>query len=76
MLNGLDVSVTRERYDDYVREAEHERLVRQLSKRASRYRLYHSLLALLGCLLTAAGKHLQERYGAAARISGPLAASR
>ena len=76
MLNWLDVSATRERYDDYVREAEHERLVRQLSKRASRDHLLDGLLAWLGCLLVAAGKHLQERYGDTARISRPLAGCR
>jgi hypothetical protein len=76
MLNWLDVLDARERYDDYVREAEHEQLVRQLSaQRASGSRLYHWLLARLGCLLVAAGKHLQARYGDAARISRPLAAS-
>jgi hypothetical protein len=75
MLNWLDVSATRERYDDYAREAEHERLVRQLSKRASRDHLLDGLLAGLGYLLVATGKHLQEHYGDAARISGPLAAS-
>ena len=76
MLNGFVVSTARERYDDYAREAEYERLVRQLSaQRSSGDRLCHRLLAQLGCLLIAAGKHLQERYGAAARIPGPLAAS-
>ena len=72
MLNWSDVSVTRERYDDYVREAEHERLVRQLAKRASRDHLLDELLAWLGYLLVATGKHLQERHGDAARISRPL----
>jgi len=76
MLNWLDVSATRARYDDYVREAEHERLARQLSaKHASRDHLLDGLLAWLGCLLVATGKHLQERHSDAARISRPLAAS-
>jgi hypothetical protein len=76
MLNGLDISATRERYDDYMREAEHAQLVRQLSaQRASGNRLYHWLLERLGCLLVATGKRLQERYGDAARISRPLVAS-
>ena len=75
MLNWLDILDARERYDDCVREAEHERLVRRLSaQRATGHRLYHGLLARLGCLLVATGKHLQERYGDATRISRPLAA--
>ena len=76
MFNWTDIRIQHERYSDYVREAEHERLVRQLSaQRASRYHLYDWLLARLGCLLVAVGKHLQARYGAAPRIPGPLAAS-
>jgi hypothetical protein len=74
MLNWLEVLATRERYNDYVREAEHERLVRRLSaKRESSDRLYYRLLAWLGSLLIAMGRHLQERYGGATRISRPLA---
>ena len=74
MLNWLDVLATHERYNDYVREAEHERLVRQLSvKHESRDRLYYRLLAWLDSLLIAMGRHLQEHYGGATRISRPLA---
>ena len=73
MLNWPEVLATQERYNDYVREAEHERLVRRLSvKHESRDRLYYRLLAWLGSLLIAMGRHLQERYGAT-RISRPLA---
>ena len=69
MFNWTDTWIQRERYSDYVREAEHERLVRQLSaKRERAERLYDRLLALLGSLLIAAGKYLQERYGNAARL--------
>ena len=74
MLNWLDVLATRERYNDYVREAEHDRLVRRLlAKRESNDRLSYRLLAWLGSLLIAMGRHLQERYGGATRISRPLA---
>ena len=74
MLNWLDVLATHERYNDYVREAEHERLVRQLSvKHESRDRLYYRLLAWLDSLLIAMGRHLQERYSRATRISRSLA---
>ena len=76
MLNWLEVLATRERYNDYVREAEHKRLVRRLSAKCeSGDRLYYRLLAWLGSLLIAIGSHLQGRYGRATRISRPLAAS-
>ncbi len=69
MFNWTDIRIQRERYSDYVRAAEHERLVRQLSaKRERSERLYDRLLTLLGSLLVAAGTHLQERYGDAARL--------
>jgi len=74
MLNWLDVLATHERYNGYVREAEHERLVRRLSaKHESRDRLYYRLLAWLGNLLVATGQYLRERYGDAARLSRSLA---
>ncbi len=74
MLDWPDILATRERYNDYVREVEHERLVCRLSaKHESRDRLYYRLLAWLGSLLIAMGRHLQERYGRATRISRPLA---
>jgi hypothetical protein len=74
MSNWLDVAAQRERYNDYVCEAEYARLVRQLSvKHESRESLYYRLLAWLGSLLIAMGRHLQERYGGASRISRPLA---
>jgi len=74
MLNWLEVLAAHERYNDYVREAENERLVRRLLAKHERSdRLYYRLLAWLGSLLIAMGRHLQERYGGATRISGPLA---
>jgi len=69
MFNWTDIRIQHERYSDYVRAAEHERLVRQLpAKRERAERLYDRLLALLGSLLITAGQHLQERYGDAARL--------
>ena len=69
MFNWTDIRIQHERYSDYVRAAEHERLVRQLpAKRERAERLYDRLLALLGSLLITVGKHLQERYGDAARL--------
>ena len=69
MFNWIDIQVQHERYRDYVRRAEHERLVRRLpARRAKADRLYDRLLALLGSLLIAAGRHLQERHGDAARL--------
>jgi hypothetical protein len=69
MFTWIDTRIQRERYSDYVRAAEHERLVRQLpAKRETAERLYDRLLALLGNLLIAAGQHLQARHGDAARL--------
>jgi hypothetical protein len=73
MYNWLDIVAQRERYDDLVREAEHDRLVHRLPKRETSDHLYLRLLAWLGCVLIATGKYLQEHYGDAARISEPLA---
>jgi len=74
MCNWLDIAVQRERHNDYVREVEHDRLVRQLSAgRETSERLCHRLLARLGRVLIAAGQRLQERYGDAVSISRPLA---
>ena len=74
MVNWLDIAAERERYNDYVRKAEYDQLVRQaLARHATRERLTDRLLAWLGRMLIATGKHMQERYGDAARISRPLA---
>ena len=73
MFNWVNLAVQRERYGDFVREAEQDRLVHQLSKRETSDYLYHRLLAWLGRVLIATGKYLQEHYGDAARISKPLA---
>ena len=69
MFTWIDIRIQHERYSDYVRKAEHERLVRQLPvKRESYAHLYDRLVALFGRLLVAAGRHLQERHGYAARL--------
>jgi len=74
MFNWGDIAAQRERYGDLVREVEHDRLVRQLlARHEAGARFYHRLLAWLGHVLIAAGKHLQGRYGNAAPISKPLA---
>jgi len=73
MFNWGDIAAQRERYGDLVREVEQDRLVHQLSKRETSDYLYLRLLAWLGHVLIAAGKHLQEHYGDAVRISKPLA---
>jgi len=74
MCNWLDIVAQRERYDDLVREVEHDRLVRQLlARHETGERFYHRRLAWLGRVLIAMGRHLQERYGGATRISRSLA---
>ena len=74
MYNWLDIVAQRQHYHDLVREVEHDRLVRQLlARHETGARFYHRLLAWLGRVLIAAGKHLQGRYGNAAPISKPLA---
>jgi hypothetical protein len=76
MVNWLGLMEQQERYKDFLREAEHERLVQQaLAGREKRDRFYRSALAWLGCRLVEWGKSLQRRYGNAS-LASPLVASR
>jgi hypothetical protein len=59
MLNWQDVLARQERHQDLLREAEQERLVRQMV--AGRDRFYSRALAWLGRQLVAWGWRLQQR---------------
>jgi hypothetical protein len=64
VLSWNDVLAQQERYLDLRREAERERLVRQvLNGRERRARPYRHMLAWLGQRLVAWGWRLQARYG-------------
>ncbi len=64
MVDWLGLTERQERYKDFLREAEHDRLVQQvLAGRERRDRFYRPALAWLGCRLVEWGKSLQQRYG-------------
>jgi hypothetical protein len=63
MIDLLGPIERQERYKDFLREAEHERLVQQaLAGRERRDRFYRPALVWLGCRLVEWGKSLQQRY--------------
>lgn len=63
-----DYLVARERYEDLLREAERERLVRQpLAGREKRHPFYSGALTWLGRRLVAWGWRLQHRYASYSR---------
>jgi hypothetical protein len=67
MLSWTDIVARQERYADLLREAETERLVRQVTGRHRRHgRFRRRALSWLGHHLVTWGCRLQERYGAAA----------
>lgn len=67
MFSWSDIMVQQECYADLLREAEKERLIRQmLPGGEKRDRFYRRALIWLGRLLVTWGYRLQERYGAAA----------
>lgn len=71
MLGHKDLLVQKLHYEESLRQAEKERLVRRiLAERRSGRRRHHQALGWLGSRLVAWGQGLQERYGA------PVAASR
>jgi len=62
-LNDNDFRVAQERYKDLLREAERERLVRQiLLDHRKRNHFSHQALSWLGRRLVTWGQHLQERF--------------
>jgi len=76
MSGWSDILARQERYADLRREAERERLVRQvLAGRDTRNRFARQALTWLGQRLVTWGCHLQERYGAAASAFRPAASS-
>ena len=76
-LSGRDFLVYREHYKDLLREAERNRLIRQvLAGRESCDRFHCRALTWLGCRLVAWGWRLQERYSAAAMAPALRAANR
>jgi hypothetical protein len=75
-LNGRDFLVYRERHKDLLREAERNRLIRQVQAgRESRDRFHCRALIWLGRQLVAWGWRLQERYSAAATAPALRAAN-
>jgi len=67
MILWSDIVARRERYEDLMREAEQERLMRQmLAGRGTNDRLYARALAWLGRQLVDWGRGLQERCSACA----------
>ena len=69
MLSWSDIIAHQERYADLLREAERERLVRQvLAGREGRDRFYCRGLTWLGRNLVTWGCRLQARYSAATAV--------
>ncbi len=67
MLTWLDIAVQQERYRDLLREAETERLLRQVKDPTpSNRRFYGRALIWLGRRLVAWGLSLQKRFDATA----------
>ena len=63
MIHWLGLMERQERYKDFLREAERDRLVQQvLAGRERRDQFYRPALAWLGCRLVEWGKSLQQRY--------------
>jgi hypothetical protein len=74
MINWLGLMEPQERYKDFLREAEQDRLVQQaLAGREKHVQFYRSALAWLGCRLVEWGKSLQRRYGNASLASQLMA---
>ena len=74
MINWLGLVERQERYKDFIREAERDRLVQQaLAGRERRDNFYRRALAWLGCRLVEWGKSLQRRYGNASLASQLMA---
>ncbi len=64
MLSDKDILMQRERYKDLLRDAEHDRLVRQVHTQShSRDKLHSRTLDWLGRQLVIWGMSLQEHYG-------------
>ena len=68
MIHWLGLMERQERYKDFLREAERDRLVHQvLAGRERHDQFYRPALAWLGCRLVEWGKSLQQRYGDTSR---------
>ncbi|MBC7264591.1 MAG: hypothetical protein H5T64_09610 [Chloroflexi bacterium] len=77
MLNAKDILTQQELYKDLLREAERERLCRQVARRKGEGdRFYCQVLIWLGRRLVAWGWYLQERYGAVTEKPVTLVAHR
>jgi hypothetical protein len=67
MLSWLDIAVQQERYRDFMREAEPERLLRTAKEPTqSNHHFYSQALIWLGQRLVAWGLSLQKRFNATA----------
>ena len=63
MVNWNDIVVMQaERYQDFIRDAERERLARRARAASKSAHFYSQALAWLGYRLAMWGRHLQERY--------------
>lgn len=70
MLRYQDILFQQERYKDLRRQAEKERLLRQVLTRSKHHsRLHHRLLIWLASRLIAWGQGLEERYRTVATAS-------
>lgn len=77
MLSVKDILAQQELYKDLLREAERERLCRQVAGRKEEgTRFYCRMLIWLGRRLVAWGWRLQERYGAVTETPTTLVAHR
>ena len=76
MISWNDYLVKQERYQDLLREAERQRLVRRvLAGRQRRQRAHCRAMNWLGRRMVAWGQRLQEHYGATATAPALQAAN-
>ena len=70
MPNWIDEQVQKQRFDDMVRTAQHDRLVsRTLAVRVQRMHFYRSMLVRVGRWLEVSGYRLQARYGTVSEVA-------
>ena len=75
MVNWNDIVMQAERYQDFIRDAERERLARRARAASKSARFYSQALAWLGYRLAMWGRHLQERYSSPSLASESLASA-
>jgi hypothetical protein len=74
MISWKDLTVQQERYKDFAREVESDKLVDRAVAGSGRKPFYATPLAWLGARLSATGGFLQRRYGRAASETVPAKA--